>query len=181
MKRAVIFGSAECLPFDYYRLLQWQNYIMDKATVFAVNYSAYWLPCPVRHIVSLHADILPKLQQYRWEKYREWPYLWSAKHILANRPEYGQLKIDNWIDYKWDGTSSALAHMAAQSFHFDKILLAGVPMDNSPHFYGSSFVASEDSKPGWVANAHTMTNVRSMSGWTAQLLGQATPQWWLEE
>jgi hypothetical protein len=63
-----------------------------------------------------------------------------------------------------------------------RVVLAGMPMDDSPHVYdagrrsGPSFVPY---RPEWrrAARDEFGGRVRSLSGWTADLLGRPDPEW----
>lgn len=76
----------------------------------------------------------------------------------------------------WHGTSGLYAIWVALHLGFSDILLAGIPLDESPHYY------TEDAstigkflphyKEGWLNAENSLAGkVRSMSGWTRELLG----------
>lgn len=76
----------------------------------------------------------------------------------------------------WHGSSGLYAVWVALQLGFTNILLAGIPIDASPHYYGEDAPALGRFLPhyreGWLnAQKDLDGRVRSMSGWTKELLG----------
>lgn len=90
----------------------------------------------------------------------------------------------------WSGTTANLAIKIAIILDYYKIVLAGVPMDNSGHWY-DEFLSSEDRKRQsdhrhhlWKWNELACRPqarlMRSMSGNTKDNLGEPTVEWLLD-
>lgn len=88
----------------------------------------------------------------------------------------------NWDDGQedgalWHGTSALFATLVALSLGYEKIVLAGCPMDKNGHWY----FGDEDNGPNWneedyqiwreFALTEQAKKVRSLSGFTKEVLG----------
>ncbi|KHQ50401.1 hypothetical protein [Mameliella alba] len=91
-----------------------------------------------------------------------------------------------FIPYKFPGQtrsgSSGLfaAKVALIDMGFDRVVLCGVPMDDRPHYWDEGrqpWKACETFRPAWQALApEYRARMRSMSGWTRELLGGGWPR-----
>lgn len=87
----------------------------------------------------------------------------------------------------WHGSTALFAVMACDKLGFDKIVLGGCPLDSKGHWYWTDIDV-----PGPIWNAETYQawfefmktpgskKVRSLSGYTEQMLGSPTKEWLLE-
>lgn len=87
-----------------------------------------------------------------------------------------------WPEMKYSGSSGLYAvKIAMELFYADKIILAGVPMNNSPHYYKTQdqpWNSYNAFIPAWEnALPRLRDKVRSFSGYTARLLGEPTKEW----
>jgi len=172
MRALVVGGGPQALP-EYCKALSYTE--SDDLTI-AVNHAGIHLPV-FDHWVSLHAREL----FYQWNPSRACPLphhrLWGAYSIRDNS-DLHHLPL-NWCSYCWDGSSSALAINVARVLGAQQILLCGVPLEDGPHFYdGPDFTQSEYTREQWSQHLHELTGVRSMGGWTKQVLGGFDPSWW---
>lgn len=124
----------------------------------------------------------------------EEPELWRKLRITYDRdPVFlthshsnGHSKTNfNWhIERGGSGTSGLFAVMLALALGYEKVVLCGIPLDDQGHFYDppgfrdgvfkSDFIRRE-----WreVSQLYFKDRVRSLSGWTRDLLGEPDEQW----
>jgi len=147
----LIIGGAGCVWDDLATIGEWPHEIC------AVNDIATRLPrfgiwC------SLHprefADLEPHVTATGYQK---WSHKPPADHILPD----------------WRGSSGLFAVKVCLSLGFTRIILAGIPMDQQPHFNKSAEWQEADLyRRGWMAQLKKIQpHVRSCSGWTRSLLG----------
>lgn len=91
---------------------------------------------------------------------------------------------DFQLSYLWEGMidsgSSGLFAVKAALNSYDKVVCAGIPMQSiSGHFLRKNiWDACDGFRRGWEqALPHIEGRVKSLSGWTQQLLGAPTPEW----
>lgn len=178
---AVVMATGRCVWDDLARF----NPEHHKADVIAVNNMILHWKNRVHHGVSLHAEEPPL-----WRKLRQ-QYGCDNNHVTchAARPSRDP-QIMN-CDYIWDllgcaraGTSSLFAVAVGIALGYSRIVLAGVPLDDKGHFYdppglvfkcfGSTSVRNQ-----WQTAQEVFfkNRVRSLSGWTRELLGEPTDEW----
>lgn len=130
------------------------------------------------HWCTLHAEHMPGWEAERAARglprtYTTWgrTYPYGEEHLQAlteRAVEHGM------------GSSGMLAVEVAVHLGCAPILLCGVPLDDSPHFFdaaawahASGFRRHWERRAQWLRERH----VRSMSGWTRDLLGGPTAGW----
>lgn len=163
---AIVCGSAETLFSDLDEAVE----LRPSHTIIAVNAAAEVVAAD--HLFTLHPE---KMEVWR-ERQFQLTGRWAPTHS-APRP---RPNVD--IDFWWEsaggkGTSGWGAAKMAQAMGYDEIILCGVPMDAMPYQHrgpAKAFMAPAvldiyrraiASETAWHAK------VRSMSGWTRQLLG----------
>jgi hypothetical protein len=58
------------------------------------------------------------------------------------------------------------------------VVLAGIPMDDQPHYFGAPWRSAFAFQRGWDKHRAKLANhVRSMSGKTRQWFGEPTLEW----
>lgn len=162
--KALILGGAACVWDDLRTLGPYGD------IVIAVNDIGAVYPHRIDHWATLHGEKLPD---------------WSAKRVVRGyntdyttwtRPEKpGQ--TDRVLSGWSSGSSGFLAVGVALEVGATEVVLAGVPMDGSPHFFDregwKGFLAH---RAAWERKADDLRGrVFSMSGWTRRLLG--SPPW----
>lgn len=98
-----------------------------------------------------------------------------------------------WVDHilpHWGGGSSGLYGVTvAMHLGWPRIILCGVPMTVTPHYDGATGTEGptgdwdecEIHRPHWKSHRHRlMGTVKSMSGWTRELLGAPSVAWLTE-
>lgn len=136
--------------------------------VFAVNDAAADYAGELAAFVTLHPEHLP-----RWLAKRSAPTFEVVAHEIAP----GVTRI---ADYRWPGMnasgSSGLFAVKIALERFDRVVLCGVPMEAARAHYFDAAPWSEVELfwDAWRIALPYLSNVRSMSGRTAQLLGMPT-------
>lgn len=110
---------------------------------------------------------------------------WRAARDRLGWPSHQRIWGPSDTEHKFPGclktgTSGAFAlKVALSDLGFDKAVLAGIPMDASPHFddeaawkFFGEYRSTWEQIKGQVGD-----KVRSMSGWTAELFGRPTSEW----
>ncbi|MFA5133087.1 MAG: hypothetical protein WC444_07210 [Candidatus Paceibacterota bacterium] len=175
----IILGSAKCAPEDFKNARN----IAPKAEIMVLNLSWFGILSQVvkgelivKHWVSLYCDIFVLR---RWMK---------PKPIThTNLGDYSiDRKMADYIDRKWDfnhyGSVGMFATKVALGLCYDKIILAGCPIDDSGHFYdfeNTKFEFDERTIATWkeFKDKPESVKVRSMSGLTKELLGAPDGKW----
>lgn len=176
---ALILGGARTVWYD---VLCLEELIGRRwpGIVVATNDAAVYWPRRLDHLATAHPEKVPGWIQEREELHgiaKEYT-TWGRRN-----PEL----IDALIEPPWGGGSSAwfalwVARLAAEA---RVVVLCGCPLDESPHFHDRAFAAGRAFRPdgfrgAWerFAQEHGPDDwVRSMSGWTRQLLGAPTRPW----
>lgn len=128
--------------------------------------------------------------------------VWWARHLplrnngdLPIRHTLGECEgFDvNWDDGQddgalWHGTSALFATLVALNLGYEKIILAGCPMDNKGHWY---FSEEQDQGPDWKEEDYQIwrdfvkteeaKKVKSLSGYIAQIIGLGMKKWIKEQ
>ncbi len=97
----------------------------------------------------------------------------------ADRDGFDLVEPYLWPDQGHSGSSGLYAVKVALT-RVDKAVLAGIPIDKGVGHIGGavSWPSADAYKRGWnEALQHIRERVRSMSGWTAELLGEPTRDW----
>lgn len=181
MLKALVLGDAACVSADVTaaRKLGTFDYIIACNDI-----SAKWAE-DIDAMVSLHADVLA----LKWVPTRIGAGLNSPLTVCPDFVAYKRLKdksvIKKTLKDKFDGQkhcgSSGLysVKVALDIFLCDRVVCCGVPLDLRPHFYNNSaWKMSKVYHKGWQeALPFICDKVRSMSGWTKELIGAPTDEW----
>lgn len=147
--------------------------------LMAINdIGAYWHG-KLHHWVTLHG-----MYMAGWHKFRT-KHAYGAGagvEVHADKPAEA-------IDHIWDipnvgGSSGLFACKIALVLGYNKIILAGMPMDDSRHFFDAPWYqgAALHNRPEelvWIQARNEVfgERVKSMSGRTKQWLGEPTKEW----
>jgi hypothetical protein len=182
---AVVLGSA-IGGFDELRAVPRYD------AVFAVNDAAADYPGPLEAFVTLHPEHLP-----RWLAARQAAGYPAPKAVVATRCDLvrdsrGALvdhaaverAVTEFADYRFPGMSgsgsSGLFAVKIALREFERVVLCGVPIDSRGHYFSHSLLFTECDafRDAWgVALPYLKNRVRSLSGWTGELLGRPNSQW----
>jgi hypothetical protein len=165
---AIVVGGADCVLAD---IAAARELIGDRAhTTIVVNDMIADFPA-YDVAATLHPDKLRMWLDRRTSKGLAWPAV-----IWAHRPA-NHLVTKTTPD--WAGSSSLFACKIAIETGHDRIIVCGAPMTVTKHYLRGSFWTSAIGfRRGWTAHrGDIMDCVRSMCGWTAELLGKPTREW----
>jgi hypothetical protein len=162
--------------------LDWQNEVEKAKALCAEANLAPTFFVVNDHIASFPGDVVgctlhpDKLRNWLPQRVNsglgELTDIWThtgAKHLAT---KYNQLK-------DWGGSSGLFAYQVARERGFNKIIFCGVPMDASPNYFRKqNWTAVSAFTRSWQTHKTEIQKYgRSMSGWTAEQIGQATLEW----
>lgn len=169
IKRALILGGADCVHADYVAALA----LFKPDSLFACNHAGRDFE-DVDHWITMHPDIRDRLwiPQRARQGFAPVPNLWHPRH---RGTWSGSTPIESQ-----GGSSGMLCITVAMHLGFDKIVLAGVPMTKAAKHYDDPKPWHEARQYHNVWNRHApklQGRVKSLSGWTRELLGEPTESW----
>jgi hypothetical protein len=168
MRTALVLGSAACVWDDVERALD----LGELQGVVGCNHAGLHWPGVMDGWCSLHRDKLTRP--------------WVARRRLMGLPDHKALFSIGSTEHRFPGQtkpgSSGLfaLKVALSDLGFDRAVLCGMPLDvDEAHFdTPGPWKPASQYRIGWEqALPHIRDRARSMGGWTAQLLGQATSEW----
>lgn len=167
----LIMGGGRCLWDDLARIdAAWSGQRL------AVNDIAGHYHGTIEHAATLHPEYMPG-----WLAYRDGHNYGNRGHVYTHSD-----KARPGIQFAWSGldtvggTSGLFACLIALLMGYERIVLAGVPMDNGGHYFDPPGMASPhplDDRPNTLAWEWARDNVfegrvRSLAGNTRFLLGE---------
>jgi hypothetical protein len=176
MSVGIVLGGAACVWHDLDALGTMTD--ISAVTVIATNEAGVHYDGELHHWCTLHSE---KMHDWESERaalgkpktYTTWGRVYPFGHEALQKICDRAVKHDK-------GTSGMLAVEVAVQLGLQRIVLCGVPMNGDPHFFGDEgwthfegFRKHWQRRKRWLERHH----VRSMSGWTAELLGQPTVGW----
>lgn len=171
----LIIGSARCLSVDLEAALRW----FKPKVIIGINESGRDYPGHVDHWVSMHPEKMGCWIDERIRAGRPAPgTVWSPNN--RNHPEWTgpMIKAESW------GGSSGLFGIVVglKGAKLTRLVLAGVPMDALQGHYHrpkeGRWLECDAYKAMWQRHLPKFKDhVRSMSGWTRDLLGAPTESW----
>ena len=172
----VVAGCASCVWDDIDKIE------LNKKDVLAVNDIGLYL-FRITHWASCHPVIINSgsaIRRVRLDHCRR------EDSFLSHIPDYSS--NEGLADFIWtipqlQGTSGMFGTLIGLYLGYSKIILAGIPLDSSPHFYAQKSKYSNFDREGihksWkkINDLIFEDKVRSLSGWTRELLGEPTKEW----
>ena len=164
--------------------LKWFIWQSVDADIMAIGRSINIHADPVRHWASVDSEELKNwAENLPGDPIRhtmgDWPWFdvdWGIKNC--------DIKPDDII---WHGSSSLFCAYIGLAMGYEKILLAGCPLDNNGHWYFEGLPKGLNTGPAWnnqsydawreFAQLPESKKVRSLSGFTAEILGKPTEDW----
>jgi len=187
-KRLVIVGSGRCVWDDLEKLYP------ITADVMCINDMIPFYPGDIHHICSFDGPMLAKWWDARRPPYKKMFPMIPRWHTADNGMPVGR-KAEVW-EFKGGGTSGLLACVVGLNIGYENIVLCGVPIDNSGHFWeappgiweapigrtnfqrevtrrNGTLKARGDNRRFWGNAADNIFEgrIKSMSGFTKELLG----------
>lgn len=168
MKPLILIGSAPCVRNDIKEALR----IVGEADFMAIGldaadkYNGEIIGC-----VTYEPRDLPAFKEIR-----------RKMGFISPVPTYSQERFKHEVDFVfpeleapqphkdgWSGSSALLGVKVGLRLGYEKIILCGCPLDVQKYAFF---------RRGWTFIYDMIKyNVRSMSGWTRELLGIPTPEW----
>lgn len=182
MTRALVLGSAECVWRDADAALE----LFRPDAIYACNdIGARW-PGPLDVWCTLHPEHFARWLAQRARRGHA-PAAQIVSHLELTKEKH-RFNVDRLAPYRWpesegqsaSGSSGLFAAKLAQDDGHDRIVLAGIPMTREAGNIAraGAWHEREHFVRGWeLALPRIRARVRSMSGWTQQLLGSPTPEW----
>ena len=170
MNILIVCGSAPCLEEDINKLKSF--YTTDTqigCDLMAAGMDAFKRPVPWKYVASGHFEDLSLIQSYAG--------LHDLKgyKLIHYQPQVG-VDIIEPLE-AWEGGSSALLGVfAALGLGYKKIVLCGCPMEGpNPGHPGADYSMFQER---WIKEHLALVPyVRSMSGFTKELLGSPDEEW----
>ena len=163
-KRAIVLGSAKTLQSD----LDSIGNMREGAAIFVVNYTGFKYPIRADYWVTLHPECW-----HEWVPLREKAgYNMDFKSIGYNSQNKTPEGMDRGSS-DWGGMSGLFAVKCAFEEGFEEVILCGVPMTETPYFWGNELhYKILPYRAGWEKHLDKLKGrVYSQSGWTKELLG----------
>jgi hypothetical protein len=179
--KTLILGGAACVWEDAERAREIASF--DRVAV--LNHMIEHYEGEVDLFATLHPEFLHKWTAARQEKGYPPPRMIAAHKNNTTVGRGMAYPVDFVTDYRWpgmsqSGTSSLFAVKAEIELGASHIVLCGCPLAEEGGFFDrpGQWGKTKDYRKGWEeALPHIKTKVRSMSGWTADLIGRPTPEW----
>ena len=144
----------------------------------AINYMIMYWPEELTYGVSWHSDLMKDLVDIRtWRKHKNKPITYAPKPLegvnVAIKPKEDVITSGMYAPY------IGLLHLG-----YDKIILAGVPFDNSGHFYDrlptnyGDKIKDTVASQGWTKlNEKAEGKIKAISGNLVRYFGELTDEW----
>jgi len=170
-----VYGGGKGMWDDYAKM---QEFGVEHDTM-AINIAGLFIP-NLTHLFSLHYKNISYISKWRKVEYGK-----ADKQICHSS------KMIDGVDYVWHlptmaSTSGLLSVVLAHLLGYDKIILCGVPMDNSGYFY-KPFVNEtfkdrcREMELEMLRDKDIGTKIRSMSGRSKNVFGEPTIEWIKED
>lgn len=163
-KRAIVLGSADTLQSD----LDSIGNMQEGAAIIVVNYTGFKYPIHADYWVTLHPECWKDWPQMR----KDAGYNMDFKSIGYNSQNKTPEGMDRGSS-DWGGMSGLFAVKCAFEEGFEEVILCGVPMTETPYFWGNELhYKILPYRAGWEKHIDKLKGrVYSQSGWTKELLG----------
>ena len=175
-KVALIVGCAPCWEDDLNRF----KMICSEFDVFAIG-----LDCPykeeIKYFVTYHIE---DIEAYKRKRTGDYKIISHTNDFIKysrerrKKPEWANTNVDIVYPHQAPSGSSSLLGTKAALFKlgYNKVVLIGCPMDTgSIENKAKSYSVF---RKGWLYfKSDLVGKVKSMSGWTKELLGEPTKGW----
>ena len=175
-KVALIVGCAPCWEDDLNRF----KTICSEFDVFAIG-----LDCPykeeIKYFVTYHIE---DIEAYKRKRTGDYKIISHTNDFIKysrerrKKPEWANTNVDIVYPHQAPSGSSSLLGTKAALFKlgYNKVVLIGCPMDTgSIENKAKSYSVFQK---GWLYfKSDLIGKVKSMSGWTRELLGEPTKEW----
>jgi hypothetical protein len=164
-KRAIVLGSADTLQSDLDSL----GNMREGAAIFVINHTGFEYPIRADYWVTLHPECWHEWPQKRKAMGGNMDFI-SIGYNDRNQTPKGMDRGSS----DWGGMSGLFAVKCAFEEGFEEVILCGVPMTDTPYFWGDNLNYNIIGyRKGWEKHIDKLKGrVFSQSGWTAGLLGK---------
>lgn len=169
---AFVLGSANTLSGD---LAAAYSMIPVPDTVIAVNSAGMDYEGVLPHFCTLHTEKIVGWLDARRNRGLPDPENFWTSNIKQLPPSIAFRRVPSW-----DGSSGLLAVTVALYMGYEKVVLCGIPLDKQAAHYNINepWMDAPRYRHAWTKNMPCMRDrVKSMSGWTRNLLGAPTLEW----
>lgn len=181
LNRCIIIGGGNTVWDDIAEARKLGTY----QAVIAVNDIGAEYPGHIDIWASLHPEKLPKWTADRHAKGFAPAGMYAAHNGNTNDGRLGRFQPDYKTDYRWpemgsSGSSGLFAVKVALEQGYNRVVLCGVPMRaEAAHFFEArQWSEVKAFTEAWKLARHRYAdNTRSMSGWTAEILGKPSKEW----
>lgn len=168
---ALVIGSANTLAADTEVALQ----LFEPDLIIGCNHAARDWNGRLDHWATMHPDQLPRwiAERARCGQLPAGQY-WHARHRIVPK------EITSRAVESWGGSSGLLCVAVALELGVERTVLAGVPMlPNCKHYDSDKrWDEARAYHRAWEQHKEAMLGrVKSMSGWTRDLLGWPSEEW----
>lgn len=173
MSTAVVLGGADCVWCDLDAAMR----LGRIDVVVAVNHAGRDYRGRVDHWATFHPELLPT-----WIEARRALHLPDVSSFWSVTPRKGHPELPLSIVEDWGGSSGLIGAQVALMVA-SHVVLCGVPLDpDAAHFdKAGRWDEALRHRKTWERRAKSLDRrVRSMSGWTAELLGRPSVEWLAE-
>lgn len=181
----LITGDGSTLPVDLKLFERWKLphdlYAVNRSLLYHERQIDHWAAIDIEESTWFAENVNPKVMPKR--------KIW--RHTIGEIPPAYDIFWE--MDYPWEndyqrrvfvGNTGYFAVLTALHMGYKKIVLAGMPLDNRPHWYEPE--ATEG--PNWNGLTYVQwmdfrmkvpraADVRSMGGYSAFILGRASKEW----
>lgn len=190
-RTALVVGGARCVWADTAAAFR----LFTPDIILAVNdIGMVWEPLhywATLHPQKMTAWVEGRRQRGLSRQFRTvtFPVFELPGSTAADREPFDDVHPYRWPEMEHSGSSGLYGVKAAMELAgAERIVCAGIPLDpDQPHFFEperppekgqSAWSSAKKYRRGWVeAMGHLKGAVKSMSGWTADVLGQPTRAW----
>ena len=180
MRRALVLGGGWCLWRDLQALSEITGFTIWPWLVLAVNDAGWAYRHPIGRWVTLHGEKLPVWKSMREQMGYDMTFTAWGGTWVTGRDDTKLEGIERVHPVTRVGSSGMHAVEIALAEGADRVAVVGVPMDGGGHFF--------DPKPWDSALSHRDCwteaaaedwgdRVRSLSGWTSELLKTPDRDW----
>lgn len=126
---------------------------------------------PIRYMATYHPAEIPEIRRRREQAGGNTDYT-----VISHEWQPGVQVVEPLLPGERSGSSALLGTQAALKLGYDRVILCGCPLTGKNDKGG----AYETFREGWKQKQALLAGrVRSMSGWTRELLGSPTEEWLL--
>ena len=167
-RKIIIMGSAPCLEADLIRMCEGAN------TCHLYDFMAIGLDAVDRYLGRIDYFATYHPSEIAVARERREAAGGNTDYKVISHIQHQDL-VDEIIPYEPpSGSSSLLGVLAGLNMGYEKIIVAGCPLEGK----SSKGASCETFRAGWEKKLSMIrNNVRSMSGWTRELLGTPTEDW----